>query len=142
MLIDCISKKRKIEYDGGEFEVRALCLRDISWMIVNHQQAVDRIAIMIRAREQLNMDDVGAVIEILIDLIRESPSMVGDLISACADEPDAYTVAMTLPITVQMDALRVIGDLTFEDGIALKKLVTDVRRLLSGILPPRVAAAA
>jgi hypothetical protein len=64
------------------------------------------------------------------------------LISACADEPEAFSVALTLPVVVQVEALRTIGELTFEDGIAIKKLWADVKRLLSGILPPRVAAAA
>jgi hypothetical protein len=142
MLIDCVTKKRKIEFDGGEFELRALCLRDVSWLVVNHREAVDKMAVVVRARTELNMDDIGTMIEVVSEMIQECPSMAADLISACADEPEAFSVALTLPVVVQVEALRTIGELTFEDGIAIKKLWADVKRLLSGILPPRVAAAA
>lgn len=142
MLIDCVSAKRKIEFEGGSFEVRAVSLADVAGLIVNHQAAVDRISVIVRARQELNMDDAGAVIEILVDVIRESPYLAADLITSCAEEPAAYEAALKLPITVQIETLRAIGDLTFADGIALKKFVADVRVLLTGILPPTVVAEA
>jgi hypothetical protein len=142
MLKDYIAVKRIVVFEGGSFEVRGVSLPDVAAMIVNHREAVDKIATIVRVQDQLNLDDLTAVIEIIIDVIKESPYLAADLICSCADEPDAYASAFRLPLTVQIEALRTIGELTFADAAALKKLVADARILLMGMLPTPVEAAA
>ena len=142
MLKDYIAAKRTIVFDGGEFEVRGVSLPDVAAMITGHREAVDRIATVIRVRDQLNLDDLTAVIEIMIDVIKESPYLAADIICSCADEPDAYASAFRLPLTVQIEALRTIGELTFADAVALKKLLADARVLMAGMLPAPTQAAA
>lgn len=142
MLKDYIATKRTIKFDGGEFEVRGISLPDVAAAIVAHREAVDKIAMVIRLQDQLNLDDLTAVIEIMIDIIKESPYLAADIICSCADEPDAYASAFRLPLTVQIEALRTIGELTFADAAALKKLVADARALLAGMLPVPLEAAA
>jgi hypothetical protein len=142
MLKDYVAVKRKVAFKGGEFEVRGVSIPDVAGLVVNHRDAVDRIAFFLRNKEDLNLDDVTATIEVLVDVIKESPFLAAELICSCADEPDAYVIAYQLPLTVQIEALRVIGELTFSDAEALKKLTADVRRLLAGMLPAPTAAAA
>ena len=142
MLKDYIAAKRTIAFEGGSFEVRGVSLPDVSAIITGHREAVDRIATIIRMRDQLNLDDLTAVIEIMVDIIKESPYLAADLICSCADEPDAYASAFRLPLTVQIEALRTIGELTFADAVALKKLVADARVLMAGMLPAPTEAAA
>jgi hypothetical protein len=139
MLKDCVITRRKISFEGGEFEIRGVSLPDISAAIMEHREAVDRVADILR---QTNADDFNTTIEILIDVIRESPYLAAFLICSCADEPDAYSAAFHLPLTVQVEALRVIGELTFSDAEALKKLIADVRGLLAGMRPPVPVSAA
>ena len=140
MLKDCIIARRKISFEGGEFELRGVSLPDISAAITEHREAVDRVADILRNRAET--DDFGSMIDILIDVIRESPYLAAFLICSCADEPDAYSAAFHLPLAVQVEALRAIGDLTFSDADALKKLIADVRGLLAGMRPPRPVDAA
>ena len=142
MLKDYIATKRTIRFEGGEFDVRGVSLPDVAAAIVGHREAVDKIATVIRLQDQLNLDDLTAVIEIIVDVIKESPYLAADIICSCADEPDAYAAAFRLPLTVQIEALRTIGELTFADAAALKKLVADARTLLAGMLPPPQEAAA
>ena len=143
MLKDVVVTRRKIVFDGGEFELRGVTLPDISSMVVEHREAVDNVSAIIRAHQSLDVDDTVAVIEILVDVIRQSPYLAAHLICSCADEPDAWNIAYRLPLTVQIEALRTIGELTFSDAIALKKLIADAKTLMSGLLPaPTVAAAA
>lgn len=142
MLKDYIAAKRTIAFEGGSFEVRGVSLPDVAAMITGHREAVDRIATVIRVRDQLNLDDLTAVIEIMIDVIKESPYLAADIICSCADEPDAYASAFRLPLTVQIEALRTIGELTFADAVALKKLLADARVLMAGMLPAPTEAAA
>jgi len=140
MLKDCVIARRKISFEGGEFEIRGVSLPDISAAIMEHREAVDRVADILR--NQAEMNDFDSMIEILIDVIRESPYLAAFLICSCADEPDAYSAAFHLPLTVQVEALRAIGDMTFQDAEALKKLIADVKGLLAGIRPPRPVDAA
>jgi len=140
MLKDCVIARRKISFEGGAFEIRGVSLPDISAAIMEHREALDRVADILR--NQAEMNDFDSMIEILIDVIRESPYLAAFLICSCADEPDAYSAAFHLPLTVQVEALRAIGDMTFQDAEALKKLIADVKGLLAGIRPPRPVDAA
>ena len=140
MLKDCVVTRRKISFEGGEFELRGVSLPDISNAIMEHREAVDRVADILRSRAEMN--DVSSIIDIMIDVIRESPYLAAFLICSCADEPDAYSAAFHLPLAVQVEALRTIGDLTFQDAEALKKLIADVKGLLAGIRPPSLVDAA
>jgi len=133
MLKDCVITRRKITFEGGEFELRGVSLPDISAAIMEHREAVDRVAEILR---RTHADDLTTTIDVLIDVIRESPYLSAFLICSCADEPDAYSAAFHLPLTVQIEALRAIGELTFSDAEALKKLIADVRGLLAGMRPP------
>jgi len=133
MLKDCVITRRKITFEGGEFELRGVSLPDISAAIMEHREAVDRVAEILR---RTRADDLTTTVEVLIDVIRESPYLSAFLICSCADEPDAYSAAFHLPLTVQIEALRAIGELTFSDAEALKKLIADVRGLLAGMRPP------
>jgi len=133
MLKDCVIARRKITFEGGEFELRGVSLPDISAAIMEHREAVDRVAEILR---RTRADDLTTTVEVLIDVIRESPYLSAFLICSCADEPDAYSAAFHLPLTVQIEALRAIGELTFSDAEALKKLIADVRGLLAGMRPP------
>lgn len=142
MLKDYVAAKRTILYEGGSFEVRGVTLPDVAAMISQHREAVDRIATIMRVQDQLGLDDLVAVTEMMIDVIKESPYLVADIICSCADEPDAYASAFRLPLTIQVEALRTIGELTFADAVALKKLVADARILMAGMLPPPTEAAA
>ena len=139
MLKDCVIARRKITFEGGEFELRGVSLPDISAAIMEHREAVDRVAEILR---RTRADDLTTTVEVLIDVIRESPYLSAFLICSCADEPDAYSAAFHLPLTVQIEALRAIGELTFSDAEALKKLIADVKGLLAGIRPPRPVDAA
>jgi hypothetical protein len=143
MLKDFIAVRRAVVFDGGEFELRGVSLPDVAGLIVAHREAVDRIAMIVRTREQYDLDDTATMIEVVVDVIKESPFLAADLICSCADEPDAFASAFRLPLTVQIEALRVIAELTFADAAALKKLLADARTLLAGMLPaPAVAEAA
>jgi len=133
MLKDCVIARRKITFEGGEFELRGVSLPDISAAIMEHREAVDRVAEILR---RTRADDLTTTVDVLIDVIRESPYLSAFLICSCADEPDAYSAAFHLPLTVQIEALRAIGELTFSDAEALKKLIADVRGLLAGMRPP------
>jgi hypothetical protein len=135
-LADFVPVKRTVAFPGGEFEVRALNLLDISMLIDNHRFAIDQIASQIRTSRELSFPDDDIIREAIIEVIRESPVLVANIISLCSDERDQQEVALSLPATIQLETLLAVADLTFKDTAAIKKLAADVMRLITGILPP------
>jgi len=105
-------------------------------LIDNHRFAIDQIASQVRTSRQMAFPDDDIIAEAIIEVIRESPVLVANIITLCSDERDQQEAAMQLPATVQTEALLAIADLTFKDTAAIKKLAADVMRLIQGILPP------
>lgn len=139
-LKEYIPKRETIEFPGGSFEVRGISLPDVSLLIDVHEHVISDIAEKVRNRAELIGSDnpvlvQEAMTDLISEMIREAPSLVGNLIAICAEEEDAYSQAMKLPITVQLDALTKIANLTFTDMASIKKLVADVMRLVRRIVP-------
>lgn len=135
-------KKEVVTIPGTDttFEVRGISLPDVSLLIDVHEGIISEIAEKVRNRQELigSNDEAlvnEATIDLMSELIRESPLLVGHIISVCADERDAYDQAMSLPITVQLDAMTKIASLTFTDLASVKKLAADVMSLIRGIVP-------
>lgn len=137
-LADYQPVKRKVTFPGGEFEVRALSLLDISLLVETHREAVDQIAAAIRISREMQRSDADIFSDIALECVRESPSLVSNLIALCSDEPDQQTIVLSLPATVQTEALLAIMEITFKDTAAIKKLFADVLKLIQGILPPKM----
>jgi hypothetical protein len=137
-LADFQPAKRKIAFPGGDFDVRALSLMDISLLVEAHRQAVDQIALSIRVAREMSLSDEDTLKDVVLECIRESPLLVSNIISLCSDEPDQQMTVMKLPATVQTEALLAIVEITFKDTAAIKKLAADVMKLIQGILPPKM----
>lgn len=141
-LADYTPKKEAVAIPGNEgFEVRGISLPDVQLLIDAHEYLISSIVEKVRNRQELiGSDDPVMVNEAMTDLmselIRESPLLVGNIISICSDEPNTFDQAMKLPITVQLDAMTKIAKLTFTDLASVKKLAADVMNLIRGIVPP------
>lgn len=140
-LAEYTPKKEDVTIPGNSgFQVRGISLPDVSLLIDLHEYLISGIAEKVRNRKDLiaGEDDAlanEAMTDLMSELIRESPLLVGHIISICSDEPDTYNQAMSLPITVQIDALTKIAGLTFTDMASVKKLAADVMNMVRGIIP-------
>lgn len=144
-LADYTPKKEVVPIPGNSgFEVRGISLPDVQLLIDLHEYIISNIVEKVRNRQELIGSDDPVIVneamaDLMSELIRESPLLVGHIISICSDEPDTYQQAMTLPITVQLDALTKIASLTFTDLASVKKLAADVMSLIRGIVPTATA---
>lgn len=135
-LASFVPPKRKIEFEGGDVQVRAVSLQDVSIILDSHQFTIDRIVTMLRSRGDLDFTNAQIITDTIMEAIRESPLLVANVIALCADEPEFQREASMLPLPVQIEVLQAIGDITFKDEAAVKKFVADVTKLIQGILPP------
>lgn len=126
-----------IEFPGGSFEVRGISLDDMAAVIDVHSTAVDLIREKMLQHQIVSPDQITPELaaDVVVSVIRECPSLAAQVISLAADEREAYGIVMKMPITLQMQALRAIGELTFRDLATAKKFVADVRSLIGAILP-------
>lgn len=136
-----------VKFPGGEFEVRGISLPDVALIINLHESSISMIVDLVyQKKESFASMDEGVVQEAITDLIssliRESPILIATIIAVCADEESQMSMAQRLPITVQLDALTKISELTFTDMASVKKLAADVMRLIRGIIPSATARSA
>lgn len=134
--------KRKIEWPGGDVEVRAISLQDVAIIIDAHQATVDRIATMMMSRADLDFNSNVIVADTIMEAVRESPLLVANLIALCADEAEFMEAASKIPLPAQIEILQTISDITFKDDAALKKFAADVTKLIRAMIPSVMDAAA
>lgn len=141
-LADYEPPKAEIACPGGvSFTVRALSLSDLSAIIRIHRDAAEEIVTAIRQYSDSG-DTVEATVAMAMTMITESPALLATVISFAADEPDKSAQARDLPMAVSVDALNHVGELTFTDMAALKKMIDSVKQLMGGLIPPQMIAAA
>lgn len=141
-LADYRAAKAEIVCPGGvTFEVRALSLADLGAIVRIHRDATEEIV------AQLNRHaEAGATVEVMIQTvmvtISEAPPVMATVIAFACDEPDQIAQARDLPLTVSIEALNRIGELTFTDIAQLKKAIASVKQLMGGVIPMRALATA
>jgi len=139
---------REVKFPGGSMQVRAVSLPDVSMLIDSHEQTINDIVQKVRKGivENGMFEDEEVMASVLTDVfmqvIRESPVLIGNIISLCADEPGLLEIAMKLPVSVQIEALIVIGELSFVDLASVKKFAADVMKLIRNLLPSELEALA
>lgn len=138
-IADFQQKRTTVEFDGGEMSVRALSITDIATIVEIHEDAVDAIQAKIARHEGAEFSAELAA-GIVLEIIRESPGMVARLIAMAADEHDQVGTVLKMPFTVQMEALKAIGILTFNDLAGAKKFYADVMDLIRGLRPEDTTA--
>lgn len=77
-------------------------------------------------------DALTSLVKLLTSFITKAPVLVGAAIALAADEPGARDVAMTLPPAKQVEIMTNISDLTFGEGVGLKKAVGDLMAMWQG----------
>ena len=121
----------------GSFTVRGLSGEDVVFMSRTYWDDVIKLV------EKYGKKTGGVVprsqlADLVLDLAKDFPSMVAEIISRCADAPEQVDKFRQLSFIKQVEALKAIAVLSIEDGHELKKwalgLVTllEARGLLLG----------
>ncbi len=126
MALNFTLQKEKIEFAGGDIEVRGLTFPDISKLIMVHRDSIvplfDKYAG--RSTEKMIIDDVG---EITLDLLMSAPTMITHVIAMAADSEDQFNLVAAIPIGAQCDIIAKVAELTFKTNGGLGNLVAVVK---------------
>lgn len=110
----------------GTFDLRGITFADLSHIVANHRADLAQAAgIVAEAGE-----DMAVIAEAIATRL---PRLAAAAIACAADEPGAEDTAAQLPLPVQLEALVVIGRLTFADEGAVPKFLSNLQMLMGGL---------
>jgi hypothetical protein len=114
------------------FEVRGLCLDDMTFLIQNHLGPITR-ALKLWQESREDVLRSGNLGQFVMTIAKDFPDLAAEVISAAADELDAGATAKAkqLPIATQILSLNTITRLTIEDAGGLGNLLAEMQGRLS-----------
>lgn len=140
-LTDIVVDEREIRHRGKCFTVRGLNFEDVSKLMFampdKVNDLVERFGDIREDSEPEKLDQ--AVKNIGFTLVREMPDLTARIIAAAADEPDGFEAARKLPVTVQLEALMSVGELTFVDAQGAVDFLGNVASLIAGAVKTATA---
>ena len=116
---------------GATVSVRGLSIDDIAVLLKDHLSDLDGLFEL----WERSSDQPLASARFVVALTREAPALVATLIALAADEPDMVAKARRLSLPVQIELLKAVLRLTFEEAGGAKKFVESLNQLLRGMRP-------
>lgn len=115
-------------------ELKGLSFHDFSKLIRVHYHDLDGLFDIYEnsAGQDLSAIAVG---RFATTLIADAPGLVSHIIALAAGEEDQLEAVQSLPLIVQIDALKAIGGLTFSDVEEVKKMLALVMEQLGKLNP-------
>lgn len=124
-----VERTATVEIPGNEpLVVRGFSMPDVLSTVNKHKNLAENLFEKVTSGT-LDAQNTEQVLMLLFD---EFSPILGQIIATAAGEPDEWQTAMTLPITVQADAIEKIMSLTFESAGGPGKFVEALEKILSG----------
>jgi hypothetical protein len=127
-------QRRTIPLRGGSVDVRGIGLDDVAVLMNLYLRDIDALFNLYDE----NVDEgskMAAMAQFAIVLCREAPALVGHLIALAADEPDQIDKARRLSLPAQVEILKAIFELTFEEAGGSRKFFESLGMLLRTLAP-------
>lgn len=134
-LADYQPERVDIQFKGGPLSVRGLSLDDVSVLVKHHLTDLDQLLELYSKNVDPQLA-VMATAQYAVTLVREAPALVANFIALAADEPEQADKARRLPIPVQVECIKEIGRLTFEEAGGAKKFFESLKELATKVRPP------
>lgn len=122
-LKDFVLPRRTLQVGTTEVTLRGLTFADMGVLVAEHRDEFVAAGNIIGASKD-NMASLASV------LAQVAPRIVAHGIALAADEPEAVDAVATLPAPVQLEALLIVGELTFTDPGAVPKFLAGLASLL------------
>jgi len=121
---------RKVAFTRGALFVRGIAAEDVTDLVRNHLAEMNALFDRYQGQHE-NPESAlaGDVISFAINVVKETPEMVAKLIFRCT-EGLTIDKCRKLPLPVQVDTVRAIFELTFEESGGAKKFVDSVMGLV------------
>lgn len=131
-LKDFVIPRKTVTCQGGDLSVRGLSLNDVSFVMRDYLGELENLYRTYRADEEAQKTvAVAEGVKFAITVVKESPKLVAQLIVMASDEEQQlFDIALKMPITSQVEILRTIFELTFEEAGGAKKFVDSLAAMV------------
>lgn len=113
--------------------LRGLSLNDINFLVTGFKPEIMKVFKqfdgLIAGKGMENLD-LGTLVVVVFE---SAPPLAAAIIAVAADEADEATAVMRLPISVQLEAIKAIGDLTFQGEGGAKNVAEAVLKMIGGV---------
>lgn len=133
-LADYQPMRKDVPVRGTSVSVRGLGLDDVAVLMNLYLSDIDAL-FRLYDDEVDESNRVAAMAQFAIVLCREAPALVGHMIALAADEPDQIEKARKLSLPAQVDILKTIFELTFEEAGGARKFFESLAMLLRTLAP-------
>lgn len=129
----------EVKFKGGSLLVRGLALDDVAILMRTHLVDLDNL-FLIYERGENSDAAVASFAKYAIQLAREAPGLVANVIALACDDGDNVDAYRKLPMPVMMVAIEKVAMLTFEEAGGPKKFVENLQRLLRAMRPSKTGS--
>ena len=114
--------------------VRGLALNDITVLVRGHLVEIDKLIAMFDndATRETAMTEAARY---AIKILQDAPDLAAKMIALASDEPDQADKIAKLPLPMQVESVRKIINLTFEEFGGAKKFIDSMLDLMGGFMP-------
>ena len=119
---------------GTSVSLRGLGLDDVAILMNLYLRDIDAL-FRLYDNEVDEASRVAAMAQFAIVLCREAPALVGHMIALSCDEPDQVERARKLSLPAQVEILKALFTLTFEEAGGARKFFESLGMLLRTLAP-------
>lgn len=127
-----------VQFKGGSFDVKGLSLEDVSVLVQTNMANMEHLWALL---DNGIGDGSGINVErIAAEVVAHAPNFARTMIAlAATDDADfeaKLTGASRLTVAIQVEAVKMIGTLTFEEVGGVKKFIESLMFLRGGLSTP------
>lgn len=129
-----------VPYNGTDITVYGLSANDLAGLIANQMSAMEQVFDIIEGAGVKSAEDLSNVnvAELGQTLLTQAPGFIAAAIAYAAREPEFEHNVLHLPAPVQVELLKEIAQLTFNDVAGFRQFVGNViaaLRSAKGVVP-------
>ena len=133
-------RTKTITYNNTDITLRGLSANDIAGLILSQMDCIEQVFDIVEAQGVKSVSDLANVnvAEVGQRLMVQVPGFIAAAIAHSASEPEYADKVLHLPAPVQVEAIRHIAELTFNDEAGFREFVGNVvaaLRSAKGVVP-------
>lgn len=138
-LLDFVIRKEPVSYRGVDVLVRGLALFDITELIRRHLGDMTTVFDAYKkAGEDAQKNALADSMVFAVKLVQDVPDLVIAMIIRATDEAETQELVdhtARLPLDLQVELIRKIIDMTFEEAGGAKKLFDKLKMMAITVMP-------
>lgn len=128
-----IREEVKSRKGGFSVTVRGLSIDDFTMLFNKHLNDINKLFDL--HGKALTMDKFSETMQIATRLVSEAPDVAARVIALACDEPDQMEKARKLVVPLQIEVIKKVLQLTFDEAGGIRNFLTGLRQIASAVIP-------